>query len=73
MGKQLFVTSSPSFEHVGNINQITTSHLHNYSGTLQITAFKDFLCAKNLDCFLEDRRTPHVIDSVQSGESSLTI
>ena len=50
-GKQLFVTSSPSFEHVGNINQITTSHLHNYSGTLQITAFKDFLCAKNLDCF----------------------
>ncbi len=84
LGQAIIDNIVPIFEHVGSINQIAAGQSQNFKGTLKITAYKDFLCAKNLniiqglknkyphvDFFLEERRVPRVIESIQSGEINL--
>lgn len=81
LGQSIIENIIPIFEYVGNINQIAANQSQNFKGTLKITAHKDFLHAKNLsviqklqnkypgvDFFLEERRVPRIIESVQSGE-----
>lgn len=84
LGQSIIENIIPIFEYVGNINQIAANQSQNFKGTLKITAHKDFLHSKNLsiiqklqnkypsvDFFLEERRVPRIIESVQSGEINL--
>ena len=76
-GQAIVSNAAAIFEHVENIHQLASEQTNCRESTLKITAFKNYLCAKNLAVirklkahhpqtaiYLEEKRSPHVLEDV---------
>lgn len=85
-GQAIVDNAAAIFEHVENINQLASEQTSCRESALRITAFKNYLCAKNLAIisqikarhpnaaiYLEEKRVPRVLEDVQSGKVNFGI
>ena len=85
-GQAIVSNAAAIFEHVENIHQLVSEQTNCRESTLKITAFKNYLCAKNLAVirklkahhpqtaiYLEEKRSPHVLEDVLSGKVNFGI
>ncbi len=86
VGEAIVANIAQILENVENINSISLSTNGHPKGVLRLTAYKSFLCAKNLQLieqikaaypeiavYLEEKRVPHVVEDVQNGKINFGI